>query len=77
VTHVKRLNIKKGAMTSFEEFLEKISLKNGKQIGCDIIPAPSSFTVSEFKNNEQFLDRLPTANDYEYAMEFRHPSWET
>jgi uncharacterized protein YecE (DUF72 family) len=25
----------------------------------------------------EFLDKLPTADDYDYAMEFRHPSWET
>jgi hypothetical protein len=30
--------------------------------------------VKEFTNTEQFLDRLPTG--YEYALEFRHPSWE-
>ena len=35
------------------------------------------FTVREFRNIEQFLERLPTANDYDYALEFRYPSWET
>ena len=25
----------------------------------------------------EFLDKLPTADDYDYAMEFRLPSWET
>ena len=25
----------------------------------------------------EFLDKFPTADDYDYAMEFRHPSWET
>jgi uncharacterized protein YecE (DUF72 family) len=34
-----------------------------------------SFTVKEFKNTEEFLDRLP--NGYDYAVEFRHPSWQT
>ena len=78
VTHVKRLDIKKGAMTSFEEFLDKISpLKTANKLGAILFQLPPSFTVSEFKNTEQFLDRLPTANDYDYAMEFRHPSWET
>jgi uncharacterized protein YecE (DUF72 family) len=77
VTHVKRLEIKKGAMTSFEEFLDKISpLKTANKLGAILFQLPPSFTVSQFKNTEQFLDRLPTANDY-YAMEFRHPSWET
>jgi len=78
VTHVKRLDIKKGAMTSFEEFLDKISpLKTANKLGAILFQLPPSFTVSEFKNTERFLDRLPTANDYDYAMEFRHPSWET
>jgi uncharacterized protein YecE (DUF72 family) len=78
VTHVKRLDIKKGAMTSFEEFLDKISpLKTAKKLGAILFQLPPSFTVSEFKNTEQFLDRLNIANDYDCAMEFRHPSWET
>ena len=78
VTHVKRLDIKKGAMTAFEGFLDKISpLRTANKLGAILFQLPPSFTVSEFKNTEQFLDRLPTANDYDYAMEFRHPSWET
>ena len=78
VTHVKRLDIKKGAMTALEEFLDKISpLKTANKLGAILFQLPPSFTVSEFKNTEQFLDRLPTANDFDYAMEFRHPSWET
>jgi uncharacterized protein YecE (DUF72 family) len=36
---------------------------------------PPSFTVKEFKNTEEFLDRLPSG--YDYALEFRHPSWDT
>jgi uncharacterized protein YecE (DUF72 family) len=39
------------------------------------IQLPPSFTVEEFSNTEQFLDRLPKG--YDYALEFRHPSWET
>jgi len=34
---------------------------------------PPSFTVNNFKNIEQFLDKLPTADGYDYAVEFRHP----
>ncbi len=78
VTHVKRLDIKKGAMTSFEEFLDKIfPLKTANKLGSILFQLPPSFTVSDFKNIEQFLDRLPTADSYEYAVEFRHPSWGT
>jgi uncharacterized protein YecE (DUF72 family) len=79
VTHVKRLDIKEGAMTSFEEFLDKISpLKTANKLGDILFQLPPSFAVSDFKNIEQFLDKLhTTANGYHYAVEFRHPSWGT
>lgn len=76
VTHDKRLNVEKGAITALEEFLDKISpLKTASKLGAVLIQLPPSFTVNEFKNTEQFLDRLPKG--YEYSLEFRHPSWET
>src|SRR5712691_10764782 len=72
VTHVNRLDMKKGAMTSFEEFLDKISpLKPANKLGAILFQLPPSFTVSDFKNIEQFLDRLPTADGCDYAVEFR------
>jgi uncharacterized protein YecE (DUF72 family) len=77
VTHVKRMDIKKGAMTSFEEFLDKISpLKTANKLGAILFQLPPSFTVTDFKSIEEFLDKLPNSS-YEYAMEFRHPSWGT
>ena len=49
VTHVKRLDIKKGAMTSFEAFLDKISpLKTANKLGAILFQLPPSFTVSSF-----------------------------
>ena len=61
VTHVKRMDVRKGAMTSFEEFLDKISpLKTANKLGAILLQLPPSFTVNDFKNIEQFLDRLPT-----------------
>jgi uncharacterized protein YecE (DUF72 family) len=78
VTHVKRMDVRKGAMTSFEEFLDKISpLKTANKLGAILLQLPPSFTVNDFKNIEQFLDRLPTNKSYDYAIEFRHPSWAT
>src|SRR5205809_2303452 len=78
ITHVKRLDVKKGAITFFEEFLDKISpLRTAKKLGTILFQLPPSFTVNDFKNVEQFLDKLPTADGYDYAMEFRHPSWGT
>ena len=46
-----------------------------------MIQLPPSFTVNDFRNIERFLDRLPnthkSSNEYNYAFEFRHPSWKT
>jgi uncharacterized protein YecE (DUF72 family) len=76
VTHDKRLDVSKEAMTHLEEFLDKISpLKISNKLGAVLIQLPPSFTVREFKNTEEFLDRLPAG--YEYAIGFRHPSWQT
>jgi hypothetical protein len=53
VTHVKRLDIKKGAMTSFEEFLDKISpLKTANKLGaivvfCDIATATNKHGIKD------------------------------
>src|SRR6266487_6976963 len=80
ITHNKRLNVKQGAMTDFEEFLDKISpLKNSNKLGAILIQLPPSFTVNDFRNIEDFLDKLPSSSSsgYDYAVEFRHPSWKT
>src|SRR5918911_45212 len=83
ITHIKRLDVKKGAITDFEEFLDKISpLKTANKLGAVLIQLPPSFTVSDFKRIEGFLDRLPSSSSsssnspsghYDYAVEFRHP----
>ncbi|MGH9973312.1 MAG: DUF72 domain-containing protein [Nitrososphaeraceae archaeon] len=76
VTHDKRLDVRKEAITFLEEFLDKISpLKISNKLGAVLIQLPPSFTVKEFKNTEEFLDRLPAG--YDYAIEFRNPSWNT
>ena len=76
VTHIKRLDVNKGAISSLEEFLDKISpLQIAKKLGAILIQLPPSFTVTDFKNTENFLERLPSG--YHYALEFRHPSWNT
>ena len=76
VTHDKRLDESKGAMALLQEFLDKISpLKSANKLGAVLIQLPPSFTVKEFQNTEQFLDRIPSG--YDYAVEFRHPSWNT
>ena len=76
VTHDNRLDVNKGEMTFLNEFLEKISsLKYPNKLGEVLIQLPPSFTVKEFQNTEEFLDRLPSG--YDYAVEFRHSSWNT
>ena len=76
VTHDHRLDVNKGAIALLDEFLEKISpLKYTNKLGAILIQLPPSFTVKEFQNIEEFLDRLPKG--YDYAIEFRHPSWNT
>jgi uncharacterized protein YecE (DUF72 family) len=76
VTHDKLLDVSKGAMALLDEFLEKISpLKSANKLGAVLVQLPPSFTVKEFQNTEQFLDRLPRG--YDYAIEFRNPTWNT
>ena len=76
ITHAKRLDIDKGAMVDFEEFIDKISpLKSANKLGVILIQLPPSFTVNDFRSIERFLDRLPNTdnnNKYDYAVEFRH-----
>jgi uncharacterized protein YecE (DUF72 family) len=76
ITHKKRLDIRRGAGDVLLEFLEKISpLREARKLGSVLFQLPPSFSVDEFKLVESFLDRLPSK--YEYALEFRHPSWLT
>src|SRR5918998_114355 len=78
ITHMKRLEVGKGAITEFEIFLDKTSpLKNSDKLGAILLQLPPSFTVNDFKNIEIFLARLPNSGNYDYAVEFRHPSWKT
>ncbi|HKX81921.1 MAG TPA: DUF72 domain-containing protein [Nitrososphaera sp.] len=76
VTHKKRLDLRAGAADAIAEFLERIDpLRRADKLGAVLIQLPPSFTVREFRQAESFLDSLPRG--YEYAVEFRHPSWET
>jgi uncharacterized protein YecE (DUF72 family) len=94
ITHKKRLDVNKNVLKDFEAFLEKISpLRSANKLGAILIQLPPSFTVSEFKNVESFLNELSTfskmdgerfhesecgnSGDYQYALEFRNPSWKT
>ena len=45
------------------------------RLGAVLNQLPPSFSVSKFRQTEAFLENIPSG--YEYALEFRHPSWET
>ena len=60
ITHDKRLDIDKGAITDLEEFLDKISpLKDANKLGAVLIQLPPSF-----RNVESFLESLPRHNSF-------------
>jgi uncharacterized protein YecE (DUF72 family) len=76
ITHKMKMSVTDGAMLGFEEYLERISpLRKAGKLGALLFQLPPSFTVNNFKSIEGFLDKLPSG--YEYAVEFRHPSWRT
>ena len=68
-------------------------LRNANKLGAILIQLPPSFRVDEFKNVESFLNELSTFSNidneksheyesgtsygYQYALEFRNPSWKT
>lgn len=76
ITRTKKLSIKDGAMTSFEEFLDRISpLKKANKLGAILFQMSPNFSVDDFRNAEAFFDKLPRGHDY--VLEFRHASWHT
>lgn len=82
ITHDKRLDINKDVMVDLMTFLDKISpLKNSNKLGAIIIQLPPSFTITESKKLEEFLNALTNNTDVQsnnnFAIEFRHTSWNT
>ncbi|HXT85052.1 MAG TPA: DUF72 domain-containing protein [Verrucomicrobiae bacterium] len=82
ITHQKRLDVSQGVMSDLKDFLDKISpLENTNKLGAIVIQLPPSFTVTEFKMLEIFLQDLKDGSDlksdFRYAIEFRHHSWNT
>ena len=82
ITHDKRLDINKDVMVDLMTFLDKISpLKNSNKLGAIIIQLPPSFTITESKKLEEFLNALTNNTDVQsnnnFAVEFRHTSWNT
>jgi uncharacterized protein YecE (DUF72 family) len=92
ITHIKKLDINKDVIFDFKEFLDKIlPLYNSGKLGAILIQLPPNFTIEYFSTLEKFLENIPRKpennrinntikkanNDYQYAIEFRHPSWNT
>ena len=91
ITHKKKLDINKDVISDFKEFLTKIfPLYNSGKLGAILIQLPPSFSIEYFNTLEKFLDNIPRkpeenesditnkqVNDYQYAIEFRHSSWNT
>ena len=86
------MDINKDVIFDFKEFLDKISpLYNSGKLGAILIQLPPSFSIEYFNTLEKFLANIPrkpennrinntikkSNNDYQYAIEFRHPSWNT
>jgi uncharacterized protein YecE (DUF72 family) len=91
ITHRKKLDINRDVIADFKEFLDKISpLYNTGKLSAILIQLPPSFSIQDFNTLEKFLENLPRKpegkkendvpdekinKDYQYALEFRHPSW--
>lgn len=76
ITHKKKLAVGEGAFSDFQAYLDKISpLKKYNKLGAILFQMPPWFTVGDFRKIERFLKLLP--REYDYAVEFRHESWET
>jgi uncharacterized protein YecE (DUF72 family) len=74
ITREKKLG--EGSVELFNEFLDKTApLKKADKLGAILLQMSPNFTVDDFRNAESFLDKLP--RDYDYALEFRHASWQT
>ena len=74
VIYLNRL-YQKRAIISSEIFRGIPPLETANKL--DAILLHLSIYYSYFKNIEQFLDRLPAAGRYEFAVEFRYPSLST
>ena len=64
ITHVKKLDINKDAISDFKEFLTKISpLNDSGKLGAILIQLPLSFSIEYFNNLEKFLEKFCKSND--------------
>lgn len=72
ITHKKRLENVNGDLVQFLDLVKPMS--NAQKLGAVLIQLPPSFTKNSAKTLENFFLILPS--DFQYAVEFRHKSWE-
>lgn len=73
VTHVKLMDLEKGAMRDLKIFLDTLApLKNTNKLGPILFQLPPK-PAEAFKRFGEFLESLP--DDYSFVVEFRDPSW--
>lgn len=73
VTHVKLMDLEKGAVRDLKLFLSLLTpLKESGKLGPLLLQLPPK-PAQAFKGFNEFLRSLP--EDYDFAVEFRHPTW--
>jgi len=73
ITHKKRLNPEEGVNDDLDRFLELVR-PLAEKLGPILIQLRPNFTFErDFGSLKSFLELLP--KNYEFAVEFRHPSW--
>lgn len=73
VTHVKLMDLEKGAMRDLKIFLDTLlPLKNANKLGPILFQLPPK-PIEAFKGFREFLESLPDSHDF--VIEFRDPSW--
>ncbi|MGQ9596691.1 MAG: DUF72 domain-containing protein [Thermoproteota archaeon] len=73
ITHIKLLDMEKGAMRDLRLFLSVLApLKGNGKLGPILFQLPPK-PVKSFKGFNEFIEGLP--EDYPFAVEFRDPSW--
>ncbi|MBO3799362.1 MAG: DUF72 domain-containing protein [Candidatus Brockarchaeota archaeon] len=73
VTHVKLMDLEKGAIRDLKLFLSVLTpLKEEGKLGPLLFQLPPK-PAEAFKGFNEFLESLPEG--YDFAVEFRHPTW--
>ncbi|MBO3833250.1 MAG: DUF72 domain-containing protein [Candidatus Brockarchaeota archaeon] len=73
VTHVKLMDLEKGALRDLKLFLSALApLKEDGKLGPLLFQLPPK-PAAAFKGFKEFLESLPEG--YDFTVEFRHPTW--